>query len=524
MTATLQDRLAALSPRQREQLAATLRRRRASTPDALAHVIPRRACRTTAPLSPAQRRLWFLHQLEPRSAAYHVTWASRLSGPLDVEALSKAFDALTARHELLRTRFVVADGTPRQEILPPRPMPLPVLDLRRDGPDPERAARARMREAIAEPFDLTAGYLLRVRLYRLAEAEHVLLVVGPHIVIDGWSAEILLREFGACYAAAVRGVTADLPAIDVQYGDVAAWEDLHDADGQLAYWLQQLRPPPPPLRFGATGCTEPAGTGGALTVAVAGEVREPLLARIRQDGITMFVATLAAYHLALRCHASQDDLIVGAPVARRSRPETRHLVGLFSNTLPLRLRAFASDTLRAAIQRTHDTVLDGFAHQDVSMERIVEALRPDRRAGASPLFQTIFTLERGRDAGQALPGVAMTPFPLDARPAQFDLVMHATDAPERLDLTLEYCAARFDGAAVRSIAASVERVLRVYASGDDPSLAALDSLLRVANGRARADALCGHAAVSGRPDMTRMKRRTVRVVTDSPRLSQLEHP
>ncbi|WP_146741611.1 condensation domain-containing protein, partial [Lonsdalea populi] len=340
---------------------------------------------TPLPLSFAQQRLWFIGHLDPAaSQAYHLPAALRLVGQLDKSALTAALDSLVARHESLRTHFTLVDGQPCQQIAPDSiGFSLSCLDLRKlDAAGcPQRVAELAAQEA-REPFDLTQGPLIRGRLLQLGDDEHVLLLTQHHIVSDGWSLGILVRELAALYRAAIRGENAHLPPLPIQYADYAVWQrnwlrgetlaDLH------AFWHNQLQGAPALLRL-PTDRPRPSVqryVGSVVPIQIDGTELTALRTLSQQQGTTLFMTLLAGWAAVLSRLSGQDDIVVGTPVANRTRRELEGVVGFFVNTLALRVEPGQCTTVADLLAQVRERALAAYAHQDLPFEQVVEALQP----------------------------------------------------------------------------------------------------------------------------------------------------
>ncbi|HLL46076.1 MAG TPA: condensation domain-containing protein, partial [Longimicrobiaceae bacterium] len=339
----------------------------------------RRQAPPEAPLSFAQQRLWFIHQLDGGGAAYHVPAALRLEGRLDVAALGRGVEELVSRHEALRTVFAVRDGAPVQ-VVAPAACPLPVEDLTH-LPGAEREAEARRIAAAeaARPFDLERGPLFRAKLLRLGAGEHVLVLCMHHLVADGWSLDVLFRELAALYGAFTRGEPSPLPPLPVRYADYALWQREH-LDGevlerQLAYWRERLAGAPGVLEL-PTDRPRPAEQsfrGARERFRLAPGTTAAVRALGAREGATPYMVLLAAFQLLLARYSGEDDLVVGSPIAGRTRPETEGLVGFFANTLALRGDLSGRPTFRELLGRVRETALGAYQHQEVPFEKLVEA-------------------------------------------------------------------------------------------------------------------------------------------------------
>ncbi|HZF13276.1 MAG TPA: condensation domain-containing protein, partial [Thermoanaerobaculia bacterium] len=362
-----------------------------------------------APLSYAQRRLWFLDRLAPGSPAYNVPSTYRLAGPLAPAALAAALAEVVRRHRVLSARFVERDGEPRLTIAEAKaPGFLPLVDLSALAPARRSAELASLRSAEAErPFDLAAGPLLRTGLVRLGAFEHALLLSFHHAVYDGGSEGVLLRELAALYDAARAGAPSPFAEPALQYADFAAWQRAWPPEvlgRQLAYWRGQLAGAPTALEL-PTDRPRPA----VASLRGAGRRRllgAPEAARLRQaarrEGATLYMLLFAAFAATLARHGSQEDLLVGTPVANRTHRELEELIGFFVNTLALRARLEGDPELRRVLASVRQTALAAYAHQDLPFEALVEELRPERDLSRAPLVQAMLSLGSAARPEQSL--------------------------------------------------------------------------------------------------------------------------
>ena len=432
------------------------------------------------PLSFAQQRLWFLGQLEPDSPVYNIPWAVRLAGPLDDAALHQALDAIVARHEALRTTVVAPDGMPVQVIGAPRPVNLSTVDLRA-WPDADREAelQRRLREEARRPFILGRDLMVRAALFRLGEGDHVLLLVMHHIASDGWSMGGFFRELTALYAALARGRPPALPELPIQYADYAVWQrewlQGEELETQLAYWRRQLAGNPPALEL-PTDRPRPSVqslAGARRRVVLPRPLADALAALSRREGATLFMTLLAAFAALLHRYTGQDDIVVGSPIAGRTRTETEGLIGFFVNTLVLRNDLSGDPTFRELLGRVREGALGAYEHQDVPFERLVEELRPERSLGRSALFQVLFALQNAPVAPLDLPGLRVQPLELDSGTAKFDLSLQMMAAAEGLRAVLEYNTDLFDAATVTRLLEQLRTLLEGIAADPDRPLSAL---------------------------------------------------
>ncbi|MEU8071059.1 amino acid adenylation domain-containing protein [Micromonospora sp. NPDC049151] len=443
------------------------RRLRARQTAPAARITPRPSG-AEVPLSYAQERVWFMDQLAPGEAAYHIAVPLRVRGPLDVDALRAALTGLAERHESQRTRFPAdADGRPTVVVADTADVPLTVVD----APD-EAAAQALVDAAAAEPFDLANGPLLRALLIRLAADDHVLFLAQHHIVGDGWSVDVLLRDLITLY----RG--GEPPALPIQYGDFAVWEaqelDGPQARAHVDYWKQRLA--------GITPLELPLDRARPATQTYRGDfvefqldpaATEALNALTRDSGGTLFMTLLAAYQVLLARHAGQDDFAIGASVAGRSAPELENVVGMFINMLPLRADLAGDPTFAELLERTRRTVLDGFEHGEVPFAKVVHELGLPRDVSRSPVFQTMFVLqnyEMGRFRGVSRTDeVTFSWTPMELRATRFDFELHAVETVDGLWGKLVFNTDLFDRATVERMAQRWTALLdAVVAAPDTP--------------------------------------------------------
>jgi amino acid adenylation domain-containing protein len=401
------------------------------------------------PLSFAQQRLWFLEQFQPYTPVYNVPTAVRLAGRLDRAAMQQCLTMIVERHEVLRTTFTLVDSLPMQLIAQAQAVPLPLLDLRA-LPAPEREARA-IELATAEaqrPFDLARGPLLRVTLLRLGDDDYVLLLTMHHIVSDAWSMGVFVREMVTLYAALSNGNPAQLPELPIQYADYAAWQRAwlqgEELATQLAYWRQQLAELP--LLDLPTDYPRPAlpsFDGARHDFALPPALCLGIQALARQEGVTSFMALLAAWKLLLARYSNQDDIAIGTSIANRNRAEIEGLIGFFLNTVVLRTDVSGNPPFREILRRVREVCLSAYTHQDLPFEQIVETLQPERDLKRHPLFQIMFTLEHAPAESAAPAGLAMRQLAVTDVTARFDLTLSMVETEEVLAGTLVYSTALF---------------------------------------------------------------------------------
>jgi len=390
------------------------------------------------PLSFSQERLWFLNQLNPASSSYHVPRAIRLRGRLPLAVMKATWGEVVRRHEILRTRFPTRGGRPVQEIGVPRAVPLPVVDLARLG---AAAAAVRARRLIhregRRPFDLEHGPLLRLLLFRLGPEDHVLLLTEHHLVHDGWTEGVLLRDFQVIYSAFSEGRPSPLPELPIQYADFACWQREwltgEVLEEQLAYWRAHLDGAPELLDLPADR-PRPAvqsyrGAADELTIPgpLAGALRE--LGRKR--GTTLFMTFLAVFETLLWRITHRDDFVVGTGVANRRRQETEGLLGMVINTLALRTRIDGEPVFHELLAAVREVCLGAYAHQDLPFEKVVEALRPSRSLAYAPVFQVVFAFHDAPHPDLDLPGLELESLEAHNRSTKFDLLLRAMPRAEQ---------------------------------------------------------------------------------------------
>nr|WP_232106364.1 non-ribosomal peptide synthetase [Pseudomonas mendocina] len=449
------DSVQLLSSKERKALAALLKRQGVN----LYGITPvyRRAPDEQPLLSYAQQRQWFLWQLEPGSAAYHIPAALRLRGELDVVALRRSFDVLIARHETLRTTFRQEAGQAIQVIHPNM-----VLQLDQEqGPDAadDSAIESCIEAEIQRPFDLETGPLLRVKLLRLAVDDHVLVLTLHHIVADGWSMPILVEELVQTYAACCEGRDAGLMELPIQYADYALWQrdwmEAGERERQLTYWMTQLSGEQPMLEL-PTDHPRPAlqsYVGSSVSFELDGALSRSLRQMAQKQGVTLFMLLLASFQALLHRYSGQTDIRVGVPIANRNRVEAERLIGFFVNTQVLKAQFELTTTFSELLQQVKRMALEAQAHQDLPFEQLVEALQPGRSLSHSPLFQVMYNHQNeSRNESRSLPGLSMENLTWAGRSAQFDLALDTFECGEAIAASLTYATDLFERSTVERLA------------------------------------------------------------------------
>jgi amino acid adenylation domain-containing protein len=396
------------------------------------------------PASFAQQRLWFLDQFEGSDALYNVPVATRLRGPLDVEALERALDALVARHEPLRTGFKLVEGVPHQAIRPHRRFSLAVTDLS-DSPDAERRGLEIVSEHAREPFDLSAGEPFRARLVKLGQELHLLSLTLHHIVTDAWSMGVLHRELSKLYDGFVEGREVELPELPIQYADYAVWQqqwmESGGLDEQLDYWRTQLAGAPALLEL-PTDHPRPARQsfrGATVRTTLAPELLERLNALGEAQGATLFMTLLAALAALLSRYSGQEDVVIASPVANRGRIELESVIGLFVNTLALRIDVDGDKPFQEVLRAARETALGAFSNQDLPFEKLVEQLNPERHLSHAPVAQALFVMQNAVERPVTFSGLEQERILTERGTAKFDLSFFAAETADGLRLSLEYC-------------------------------------------------------------------------------------
>jgi len=405
-------------------------------------------------LSYAQQRLWLVHQLDPESYLFNVPRAWRLQGPLNVQALERGLNEIVRRHEVLRTVFAGEADSLEQVVLPTTPIALPVSGI---------ALEDAIGESIAEfrkPFDLGTGPMLHARLWRLAEEDHILLIVLHHIVSDAWTAAILFEELSALYGGAA------LPELPAQYADYAVWQREYLSGGRLrneiAWWVRNLEGAPADLRLPLDMPRPLTETSrGAMEVA---SLPLPLLKSVRelsrQEGATLYMTLLAAYSVLLGRYSGQDDIVTGTDFSTRTNVETEKMIGFFINLLPIRVRVTRDITFRELIGRAKEAALEAYAHPDLPFEKLVEELKPERVPSRHPVVQVLLVMQNIPRAKREMAGLRVTDFEVPFNTSKFDLALFVEEKPDGLLEQWVYHAELFLPETIRKMAGHFETLLR----------------------------------------------------------------
>jgi len=436
------------------------------------------------PLSFAQERMWFLDQFEPGSGAYNTPLSLRLAFAVDVGAMERAFNELLRRHEVLRTSFELRNGVPVQVVAPELRLTLPVTDLR---PESERRreelAQQAMLAELQQTFDLQRAGQLRVRLLRLGEADYVLLLSMHHIISDAWSMGVLMRELTLLYEAFAQGKPSPLEPLKVQYVDFAVWQRqwLSGAvlEQQVSYWRERLAGAPAVLELPADRPRPPVQSfrGATQTLMLSAEVARGLKELSQQEGATLFMTLLAAFKVLLYRYTGQRDILVGTPIAGRTRSEYEGLIGFFVNTLVLRTELGDKPTFRELVRRVKQVALEAYAHQDLPFEKLVEELQPERNLSRNPLFQIMFSFQNV-PAAESTGAIeesssSAAPYFVEHGTAKFDMVMSLIDTRSAITGACEYSTDLFDDDSIRRFLHHFQTLLGSVARDPDQSVSSL---------------------------------------------------
>ncbi len=417
------------------------------------------------PASFAQQRLWFLNQLAPGNPFYNVSTALCLTGSLNLRSLEQTFNEIVQRHETLRTTFTLLEGELVQVIAPILTVSLPTIDLQNLSPTQQETAALQLATDAAQcPFDLAAGPLFKVTLLKLSETEHILLLNLHHIVADGWSIGVLIRELGMLYTAFVKNGISHLPALPVQYADFAEWQHQYLQGEvlatQLAYWRQQLS--------GITAIdlptdrqrpAVPSYRGAKESIALSPALSNSIKSLSQQEGATLFITLLAAFQTLLYRYTGQPDIAVGTPIANRNRSEIEALIGFFVNSLVLRADLSGNPTFRELLHRVKNVAMAAYAHQDLPFEKLVEEMHPDRELSRNPLFQISFSLQNTPVAALELPGIAFRALDFETGSAKLDLECNLWEDAGSIQGQFIYSTDLFDSATIARMAGHFQTLL-----------------------------------------------------------------
>ncbi|KYC36596.1 non-ribosomal peptide synthetase [Scytonema hofmannii PCC 7110] len=435
------------------------------------------------PLSFSQHRLWFLAHLEPNSPFYNIPAAVRLQGQLNLGALQKSFNEIVRRHEALRSNFQTIEGQPVAVISSVTPLMLPVVDISELSSHQQEVEIRKQALAEAQhPFDLNSDPLLRVKLLRQSNQEHIILLTMHHIVSDGWSISILVRELAKLYPAFCDRQPSLLAELPIQYVDFAAWQrkwlQADVLQSQISYWRKQLESAPRVLEL-PTDYPRPAVQtfqGASYLFNLSQDLSLALNKLSQQNGCTLFMTLLAAFQTLLWRYTGSEDIVVGSPIANRNRTEIEGLIGFFANTLVLRTNLAGNPTFKELLTRVREVALGAYAHQDLPFEQLVEELQPQRSLSHAPLFQVMFVLQNAPMSALELPGLTLSPIATESRTAKFDLTLDMTETAQGLVGTLEYNTDLFESSTISRMAGHLQTLLCAIVANSQQRLSELPLL------------------------------------------------
>ncbi|WP_107666519.1 non-ribosomal peptide synthetase [Cyanothece sp. BG0011] len=426
------------------------------------------------PLSFAQQRLWFLEQLEETNAAYNLSGALRLKGVLNIEALSNSINAIIARHEVLRTNFKAQAGKPVQiikNVSSDQYLEIKILEI-----DPDTEINQLINQEATNPFDLSQDHLIRVSLIPLEKEENILLITLHHIISDGWSLDIFIKELSIFYQSYCQGETPSLPTLDIQYADFAVWQ--HDylqgeiIENQINYWKHQLRGIPPLLELPTDYPRPPKQTfnGGCQTFQLHQELTEKLKELSQENEATLFMTLLSTWGLLLSKYSRQEDIVIGSPIANRNRAEIEPLIGFFVNTLVMRID-FSNDlNFHQLIEQVKQVCLEAYQYQDIPFEKLVEELQPERNLSHTPLFQVMFILQNANNQTLELSGLDLDILDREHRVAKFDLTLSMKETQGELAGEIEYNTDLFEASTIERMVVHFQELLTAIATNPCHSL------------------------------------------------------
>lgn len=443
--------------------------------------LPRDAMR---PLSFAQQRLWFLEQFHPGSDVYNIVVPIRISGVLEIDALRRGLEEIVRRHEVLRSRVVMHQGEPLQQVMAAEPVPLPLFDISfLPALDQQKPLDDFLEQQVHRNFDLTRGPLFRVNLICLGPQEHVLVLNMHHIVSDDWSLRVLMQELGQIYAAYLRHEPSPLPELPIQYADFSLWQRRwlqgEMLERQLAYWRKQLAAMPTLLELPLDHPRPPVQSvhGSRIDLHLSADLSSQLQRLSQGQDATLFMTLLATFQTLLLRYSGTEDLSVGTPIASRNQVEIEGLIGFFVNTLVLRADLRGNPSFTTLLARVRETALGAYAHQDLPFEKLVEELKPERNLSHTPLFQVIFALQNASLSETTFAGLRLTPLPIDTGAIKFDLMMTAEEVTNQgMLLQLTYSTDLFEASTAQRMLGHYHNLLRSVLNSPEQPLSELEML------------------------------------------------
>ncbi|MEL6553016.1 MAG: amino acid adenylation domain-containing protein [Cyanobacteria bacterium J06621_11] len=490
---------------------------------------------SSAPLSFAQQRLWFIDQLQPGQAVYTIPAALRLQGHLKADILQRCLNELVARHEVLRTQFITQAGEPSQQILPEQTVELPIIDVSEDDSSNANSLgsdgalldddlrdndlltqlQPQLKALVAQPFDLATGPLMRCQLLRIGECDHVLTIAIHHIIADYWSLRIVMKEIALLYQALSNHQPSPLPLLPIQYGDYAAWQHSQQATSahdQLSYWTKQLAHPPAFLQL-PTDYPRPAKQsfeGARQHFSLSPALSSGLEHLAQRSQATLFMTLLAAFQVLLYRYSNQSDILVGSTVSNRDRAETQNLIGLFVNNLVFRAEVNATQPFSKFLQQVKSTAIAAYDHKKIPFEQVVDALNVDRQLSHNALFQVMFILHNTPQTTFALPELVVSNLALDNSAARFDWSLDMYEGDNGLTGVFEYRSDLFKADTIDRLIGHFKTLLGAIVDNPDmtigqlPLLARseLTSLNRWNQTTAEIPALCAHEMIEAQAMQT----------------------
>ncbi|NBD32275.1 MAG: amino acid adenylation domain-containing protein [Cyanobacteria bacterium] len=439
--------------------------------------------RDSLPLSFAQQRLWFLDLLEPNSPFYNIPEAVRLQGDLNIQVLQQALDAIVAHHEILRTNYVTENGNPIQRLAASQSVELLIVDLQHYGQaEQETQIQRLLQQESQRPFSLASDMMLRGCLLQLAPQEHVLLLVMHHIASDAWSMGILWEQLTQLYQAFLDRQPNPLETLPIQYADYAVWQrewlSGEVLDQQLSYWKKQLTGAKPLLELPTDRSRPPIQTyrGASQSVVIPETLTKSLKQLSCQEGVTLYMTLLAAFQTLLYRYSRQEDIIVGSPIAGRTRTELEGLIGFFVNTLVLRTDLSGNPSFLQLLEQVRSITLDAYAHQDLPFEKLVEELSPERSLSYNPLFQVMFDLQNASGQAGQLLGLTQTPVQLEVEAAKFDLTLSVIEKDGVFVGSWKYNTDLFDAATITRMTGHFQTLLEGIVANPQQSISQLPLL------------------------------------------------
>ncbi|MGL5833768.1 MAG: non-ribosomal peptide synthetase, partial [Waterburya sp.] len=475
------QRIAALSPEQRALLERRLQEKEVNNlkPKLISNSQPNSEAGI---LSFAQERLWLLHQLQPELPLYNEINLFKLTGALDIPLLEQSFNQVLQRHQVLRSRFVTEEGKPILQTVSSQWVSLPVIAI---GQSQEAEVIALATQEARQPFDLSEFPLFRLKLYQLSETQYLWLMVIHHIICDGWSMGVFIREITTLYADLKTAKAPSLPELGIQYADFARWEKQlpdHILAAQLNYWEKQLRGNLPKLELPSIHRqikTANSGGGAKEAILLSPQLSKTIKTLSQQQNVTLFMLLLAAFQVLLHRYTDLEDILVGSPIANRSRPELEVAIGIFLNTLVLRSDLSGDPTFAELLKQVKRVALEAYSNQDLPFEKIVARLHPERDINQSPLFQVMFILYNLPSSDLELPGLKVEEVAIDNGMALFDLTLEIRDSDRGLDVCFEYNCDRFEADDIQRLLRHYQTILENVVINPDLHLSQIEMLTEV---------------------------------------------